>query len=350
MNSAGEISKNLKSLIQEFEKALDQASSLQEAEQARVDFLGRKGRLAGVMSRLPGLPAQDKPEIGRLANDVKEKLNQLLSDRTRGILHKSQEEKLSMFDPSMPGRTPDIGTIHPVTMVTDDICSIFVKLGFDIVTGPEVETDFYNFEALNLPPGHPARDMQDTLYISESVVLRTHTSPLQVRTMLKCRPPLAAIAPGKVYRRDSDLTHTPMFHQIEGFLVDTNVSMADLRGTLTAFAHEIFDPEVKVRFRPSFFPFTEPSAEVDISCVMCKGCGKSPGGEPCRVCKETGWVEILGCGMIDPAVFEKVGYDPEKYTGFAFGLGVERVAMLKYGIGDLRMFFENDLRFLSQFA
>ncbi len=350
MNSAGEISISLKSLIQEFEEALDQASSLQEAEQARVDFLGRKGRLAAIMSRLPGLSAREKPAVGRLANEVKERLNKLLSIKIREIEQKSQEDALSQFDPSMPGRNPDTGSVHPVTRVVGDICSIFFRLGFDVVTGPEVETDFYNFEALNLPPGHPARDMQDTLYISESVVLRTHTSPLQVRTMLRRSPPVAAIAPGKVYRRDSDLTHTPMFHQIEGFLVDTDVSMADLRGTLTAFAHEIFDPGVRVRFRPSFFPFTEPSAEVDISCVLCKGSGKAPQGGPCRVCKETGWVEILGCGMIDPAVFEKVGYDPEKYTGFAFGLGVERVAMLKYGIGDLRMFFENDLRFLNQFA
>jgi phenylalanyl-tRNA synthetase alpha chain len=349
MNSVPGISKSLKSLIQEFENALDQASSLQEVEDARVDFLGRKGRLAGIMSELPGLPAEDRPAIGRLANEVKEDLNRLLDDRVKAFQTRSHQEKLSAFDATMPGRTPDTGTVHPVTRVMDDICSIFVKLGFDIVTGPEIETDFYNFEALNLPPGHPARDMQDTLYISESVVLRTHTSPLQVRTMLRRRPPVAAIAPGKVYRRDSDLTHTPMFHQIEGFLVDDHVSMADLRGTLTAFAQEIFDPGVQVRFRPSFFPFTEPSAEVDISCVMCGGTG-SVRGVPCRVCKETGWVEILGCGMIDPAVFEKVGYDPEKYTGFAFGLGVERVAMLKYGIGDLRMFFENDLRFLKQFA
>ncbi len=349
MNPATEVSNKLESLIQEFEQALGQASSLQEAEQARVDYLGRKGRLAEVMSMLPGLAPEDKPAMGRMANQVKEKLGILLDAKIRDIQYKSQEDQLSLFDPSMPGRIPDAGTLHPVTRVTSDICAIFIKLGFDVVTGPEVETDFYNFEALNLPPGHPARDMQDTLYISESVVLRTHTSPLQVRTMLRRQPPVAAIAPGKVYRRDSDLTHTPMFHQIEGFLVDTDVSMADLRGTLTAFAHEIFDPHVKVRFRPSFFPFTEPSAEVDISCVMCQGSGKTSGGEPCRVCKETGWVEILGCGMIDPAVFEKVGYDHEKYTGFAFGLGVERVAMLKYGIGDLRMFFENDLRFLNQF-
>jgi phenylalanyl-tRNA synthetase alpha chain len=229
-----------------------------------------------------------------------------------------------------------------------EICDIFKGLGYDIVTGPEVENDFYNFEALNLPPEHPARDMQDTLYVTDNILLRTHTSPMQARTMLKQKPPLAIIAPGKVYRRDSDITHTPMFHQIEGLLVGEKVSLAELRGTLTAFLQEVFGPETKVRFRPSFFPFTEPSVEVDISCCMCGGEGEVD-CQPCRVCKQTGWVEILGCGMVDPEVFKKVGYDPEKYTGFAFGLGVERVAMLKYGIGDLRMFFENDVRFLNQF-
>ncbi|WP_045211412.1 phenylalanine--tRNA ligase subunit alpha [Desulfonatronovibrio magnus] len=350
MNSSADLSKNLKSLIQNFKIVLDQASSLQELEDARVDFLGRKGRLASIMSCLPELSKDDRPALGRLANEVKDALNDLYSEKTRFLEEQKQQLSMASFDPTFPGRAPDVGSLHPVTKVINDICAIFIRLGFDVVTGPEVETDFYNFEALNLPPGHPARDMQDTLYISENVVLRTHTSPLQVRTMLKRKPPVAAIAPGKVYRRDSDLTHTPMFHQIEGFLVDTDVNMADLRGTLTAFAHEIFDPGVKVRFRPSFFPFTEPSAEVDISCVMCNGSGKAKDGSTCRICKETGWVEILGCGMIDPEVFAKVDYDPERYTGFAFGLGVERVAMLKYGIGDLRMFFENDLRFLKQFA
>jgi phenylalanyl-tRNA synthetase alpha chain len=236
-----------------------------------------------------------------------------------------------------------------VNLVTADICRVFEGLGYDIVSGPEIETDYYNFEALNMPPEHPARDMQDTLYISDSIVLRTHTSPLQVRTMLSKKPPVAVVAPGKVYRRDSDLTHTPMFHQIEGLYVDHDVSMADLRGTLTHFVRAVFGPDTRVRFRPSFFPFTEPSAEVDISCVLCGGTGAAGEGA-CRVCKGTGWVEILGCGMVDPNVFASVGYDPELYTGFAFGMGVERVAMLKYGIGDLRMFFENDIRFLRQFA
>ncbi len=230
----------------------------------------------------------------------------------------------------------------------DEICEFFASLGYEIVTGPQVENDFYNFEALNIPADHPARDMQDTLYVTDDIVLRTHTSPLQIRTMLTRKPPVAVIAPGKVYRRDSDLTHTPMFNQIEGLLVDKNVSLADLKGTLTAFVHKVFGPKVKLRFRPSFFPFTEPSAEVDISCVMCGGEGRI-GSAPCRVCKQTGWVEILGSGMVDPNVFKAVGYDPAEVTGFAFGLGVERVAMLKWGIGDLRMFFENDVRFLEQF-
>ncbi len=350
MNTVQELNNSLKSLIQEFEHILNQASSLQELEDARVVFLGRKGKLARIMSRLPELDPADRPGTGRTANEVKTELNRILENRKEALEKQAAAGGDITFDPTLPGRTPDMGSLHPVTRVIQDISNIFVGLGFDIVTGPEVETDFYNFEALNLPPGHPARDMQDTLYITKSLVLRTHTSPLQVRTMEKRRPPLAAIAPGKVYRRDSDLTHTPMFHQIEGFLVDTHVSMADLRGTLTAFAQRIFDPDVKVRFRPSFFPFTEPSAEVDISCVMCQGQGKNPDGSTCRVCKETGWVEVLGCGMIDPEVFLQVGYDPDIYTGFAFGLGVERVAMLKYGINDLRMFFENDIRFLNQFA
>ena len=350
MNAVQEINSSLKSLIQEFKHVLDQASSLQDLEEARVAFLGRKGRLARIMSRLPELDPADRPEAGKTANEVKTELGRILESRKKELEKQAASDGDQSFDPSLPGRTPDVGSVHPVTRVIQDISNIFTGLGFEIVTGPEVETDFYNFEALNLPPGHPARDMQDTLYITETLVLRTHTSPLQIRTMEKRRPPLAAIAPGKVYRRDSDLTHTPMFHQIEGFLVDTQVSMADLRGTLTAFAQQIFDSEVKVRFRPSFFPFTEPSAEVDISCVMCQGRGKNEDGTTCRVCKETGWVEVLGCGMIDPEVFLQVGYDPDKYTGFAFGLGVERVAMLKYGINDLRMFFENDIKFLNQFA
>lgn len=339
----------LDGLVQELEKDLDKASSISELEEIRVRFLSRKGRLAEVMKGLPKLDPADRPVAGSKANEIKNRLISLWEEKKQFFAQKEKEEKLKHFDPTLPGRLPHLGTLHPITLVIEEISEIFISLGFEVVVGPEVEADFYNFEALNIPPEHPARDMQDSLYITEKTLLRTHTSPLQVRTMLSQKPPVAAIAPGKVYRRDSDLTHSPMFHQIEGFLVDKRVTMADLRGTLTLFLHKVFGSETKVRFRPSFFPFTEPSAEVDISCVICKGKGRVE-GKPCRVCKETGWVEILGCGMIDPAVFSMVGYDAEKYSGFAFGLGVERIAMLKYSIGDLRIFFENNLRFLKQFV
>jgi phenylalanyl-tRNA synthetase alpha chain len=335
----------LESLVGECLSLLDQASTFEALEEARVAYLGRKGRLAQAMGLLPSLSAEERREAGQAANRAKTVLTERHDARLAELNQAENAARLASFDPTLPGRTPFAGSRHPVNIVTADICRVFEQLGYDIVSGPEIETDYYNFEALNMPPEHPARDMQDTLYISDAVVLRTHTSPLQVRTMLSRTPPVAAIAPGKVYRRDSDLTHTPMFHQIEGLYVDRHVSMADLRGTLTHFVRLIFGGDAKVRFRPSFFPFTEPSAEVDISCVMCGGTG-----DGCRVCKGTGWVEILGCGMIDPNVFKSVGYDPEAYTGFAFGMGVERVAMLKYGIGDLRMFFENDIRFLRQFA
>ncbi|MFP4034838.1 MAG: phenylalanine--tRNA ligase subunit alpha [Desulfovermiculus sp.] len=324
------------------------ASTPEEIEQARITYLGRKGKLARHLASLPSLPKEERPQAGEKANQIKQELTKALQEAKNQLEQKAKDQKRASFDPTLPGRRPWIGTQHPISQVLDEICQVFVSIGFDVVTGPEVETDFYNFEALNIPQDHPARDMQDTLYISDAIVLRTHTSPLQIRTMLTREPPVAAVAPGKVYRRDADLTHSPMFHQIEGFLVDSRVSMADLRGTLTYFVQHIFDPKTRVRFRPSFFPFTEPSAEVDISCVICGGSGWVQ-GQPCRVCKQTGWVEILGCGMIDPAVFSAVGYDPETVSGFAFGLGVERVAMLKYGIDDLRLFFDNDLRFLHQF-
>ncbi|MGD9608528.1 MAG: phenylalanine--tRNA ligase subunit alpha [Desulfovibrionaceae bacterium] len=338
----------LEGLVGECAARLDQALTLEDLESLRVEYLGRKGRLAGLMSQLPGLSAADRREAGQAANTVKNNLTSLYDDRLAGLNKAARAAALADFDPTEPGLVPFAGSLHPVTLVTAEICQAFTELGFSVVTGPEIETDYYNFEALNMPPEHPARDMQDTLYISDAVVLRTHTSPLQIRTMLSRKPPVAIVAPGKVYRRDSDLTHTPMFHQIEGLLVDEGVSMADLRGTLTAFVRRIFGPSTNVRFRPSFFPFTEPSAEVDISCVICGGKGEHDGAT-CRVCKGTGFVEILGCGMVDPNVFAAVDYDAERYTGFAFGMGVERVAMLKYGIGDLRMFFENDIRFLAQF-
>lgn len=338
----------LEGLVGECAARLDQALTLEDLESLRVEYLGRKGRLAGLMAQLPGLSADARRDAGRAANTVKLRLTGLYDNRLAALNQAARTAALADFDPSEPGRVPFSGSLHPVTLVTAEICQAFTELGFSVVTGPEIETDYYNFEALNMPPEHPARDMQDTLYISDAVVLRTHTSPLQIRTMLSRKPPVAIVAPGKVYRRDSDLTHTPMFHQIEGLLVDEGVSMADLRGTLTAFVRRIFGPATNVRFRPSFFPFTEPSAEVDISCVICGGKGEHDGAT-CRVCKGTGFVEILGCGMVDPNVFAAVDYDAERYTGFAFGMGVERVAMLKYGIGDLRMFFENDVRFLAQF-
>lgn len=347
MDESKSLFDELKGLAPTVTERLSQVSSLEGLEEIRVEFLGRKGRLAGIMSLLPKIDPADRPAAGQLANQVKAELTGLLEAR-KAELDSGAAGQLAGFDPGRPGRCFDRGTLHPVTQVIEEICAAFQKLGYDVVSGPEVETDYYNFEALNLPPEHPARDMQDTLYVSDSIVLRTHTSPMQVRTMLKQSPPLAVVAPGRVYRRDSDLTHSPMFHQVEGLMVDTDLSMADLRGTLTLFVQLVFGQDIKVRFRPSFFPFTEPSAEVDISCVICQGRGLID-ASPCRVCKQTGWVEVLGCGMVDPAVFKAVGYDPEKYSGFAFGLGIERVAMLKYGIGDLRLFFENDLRFLRQF-
>jgi phenylalanyl-tRNA synthetase alpha chain len=340
----------LESLAPDLEQGLAQACSLPELEELRVVFLGRKGKLAGIMSRLPSLLPEERPGFGKVANEVKDKLTALFEERKAALEGAIRAHSLAGFDPSLPGRLPWQGSVHPVNRVMNEICTLFADLGYEIVIGPEVESDYYNFEALNLPADHPARDMQDTLFINEHILLRTHTSPMQVRTMKKRRPPLAVIAPGKVYRRDSDITHTPLFHQVEGLLVDKQVSMADLRGTLTALVHGLFGKKTGVRFRPSFFPFTEPSAEVDISCVICAGSGRDKMDEPCRICKGTGWLEVLGCGMVDPAVFAAVGYDWEEVSGFAFGMGVERIAMLKYGITDLRMFFENDVRFLRQFV
>ena len=338
----------LEKLVPNLEAELERTFSLQELEQARVAYLGRKGSLAGIMARLPDLTPAERPAVGQKANEVKTRLSDIMEQRKAELEGLADAKRLSGFDASLPGRLPWQGTRHPITLAVEEICDIFLRLGYEAVSGPEVETDYYNFEALNMPPEHPARDMQDTLYITERILMRTHTSPVQARAMKSRKPPLAVIAPGKVYRRDSDLTHTPMFHQIEGLMVGKDVSMAQLRGTLTVFLRGVFGSVTRVRFRPSFFPFTEPSAEADISCCLCGGKGHT-GEDACRVCKGTGWVEILGCGMVDPAVFESVGYDPEAVTGFAFGLGVERVAMLKYGIGDLRMFFENDVRFLAQF-
>ena len=332
----------LESLVTDLEAGLDRASSLDELEELRVDFLGRKGKLAQAMSSMAKLPPAERPAVGQKANSVKERLTALFDARKTALEAAREAEALKRFDPSLPGRAPWRGSLHPTTLVMEEICGIFSKLGFDIASGPEVENDFYNFESLNMPPEHPARDMQDTLYITERVLMRTHTSPVQVRTMLGRKPPLAIVAPGKVYRRDSDLTHTPMFHQVEGLVVGQNISMAHLRGTLTAFVRSVFGGHTEVRFRPSFFPFTEPSAEVDLTCSACHGKG-------CRICKGEGWIEILGCGMVHPKVLAGCGLDPEKYSGFAFGIGLERIVMRRFAVDDMRLFYENDTRFLEQF-
>jgi phenylalanyl-tRNA synthetase alpha chain len=313
-----------------------------QLEEFRIEYLGRKGKFSTIMRNLGNVDKEDRPRVGQLANSIKKEIEKLFNDAKIAIEQSRTDDKPGSVDLTLPGRRPSAGRLHPVTQIMNEVCQVFENMGFSIAEGPDVETDHYNFEALNIPAHHPARDMHDTFYISDSTLLRTHTSPMQARIMENQDPPLRVIAPGKVYRCDSDITHTPMFHQVEGFLVDKKVSFADLKGVLTVFTQKIFDQDLALRFRPSFFPFTEPSAEVDIACVICKG-------EGCRVCKKTGWLEILGCGMIDPEVFKMVGYDPEIYSGFAFGLGVERIAMLKYGIDDIRLYYENDLRFLSQF-
>ena len=338
----------MKERLQQLQKdalsSLQQAEDLRALQDVRVQILGKKGSLTEVMKGMRDLSAQDRPAIGSLVNNLKDQFESSFSARQLELQQQEIAAKLAheKIDITLPGRRTATGSLHPVTLVTDEVVDIFSRLGFAVEEGPEIEQDFYNFEALNIPKDHPARDMQDTFYISDDRVLRTHTSPVQIRSMLNHKPPIRIIAPGTVYRRDSDLTHSPMFHQIEGFLVDERVTFGDLKGILIHFLNEFFGAGHKVRFRPSFFPFTEPSAEVDIECVICNGKG-------CRVCGKTGWLEILGCGMIDPAVFESVNYDADIYSGFAFGMGLERIAMLKYGVNDLRLFFENDLRFLKQF-
>jgi phenylalanyl-tRNA synthetase alpha chain len=327
-------------LEQSATSALENAPDEDAVRELAVKYLGRKGQITQFLRNISSLPAQDRPMAGKRANEVKKALESAIDVRLAAIGEDAAEQ--DRLDVSLPGRPVTRGSLHPITQITNEICGIFSRMGFDVVEGPEVESDYYNFEALNIPRNHPARDMQDTFYVSDDIVLRTHTSPTQPRVMEKQRPPVRIIAPGKVYRCDSDLTHTPMFHQVEGLLVDRDVSFGDLKGVLTAFVHQMFDPKTSLRFRPSFFPFTEPSAEVDIQCVMCRGDG-------CRVCSHTGWLEVLGSGMVHPAVFENVDYDTSEYTGFAFGMGVERIAMLKYGIDDIRKFFENDMRFLRQF-
>ena len=332
---------NIEEIYQDALSGLEKAETLEEIENLSVTYLGRKGQVTVYLRGVSALPPEERPLAGKRANEVKVALEAAVADARAAC-----EARAASADPgidvTLPGRRAVQGRLHPLTQITQEICGIFTRLGFSIVEGPEIESDYYNFEALNIPKHHPARDMQDTFYISDNTVLRTHTSPTQPRVMEKQEPPVRIIAPGKVYRCDSDITHTPMFHQVEGLLVDEDVSFGDLKGILTSFVHQMFDRETSLRFRPSFFPFTEPSAEVDIRCVICRGKG-------CRVCSQTGWLEVLGAGMVHPAVFENVGYDTKKYTGFAFGMGVERITMLKYGIDDIRKYFENDFRFLRQF-
>jgi phenylalanyl-tRNA synthetase alpha chain len=326
--------------------AIAAAGSAADLEAIRVKYLGRSGALTEVLKSLGSLPAEERPRIGAAANEAKRELEALLESRLESARADERRRARDSARPdlTLPGRRPPRGIIHPLTRVREEIVAIFGGLGFSVAEGPQIETDSYNFEALNIPKDHPARDMQDTFYLSPDTLLRTHTSPVQIRAMKAQRPPVRIICPGTVYRRDvADLTHSPMFQQMEGLAVDRGVTMADLKGTLTLFAREMFGPDSRIRFRPSFFPFTEPSAEVDVLCFLCAGKG-------CRACKQSGWLEILGSGMVHPRVLRNVGYDPEEVTGWAFGMGIERIAILKYGVEDIRLFFENDLRFLRQFA
>ena len=326
--------------------AIKAATDQQALQDVRVKYLGKKGEVTALLKGLGKLSPEERPKMGAFVNAVREALEAELdkiksSMETAAMNARLEEEKI---DITLPGRAPKTGHIHPLTTVNEMIEDFFMKMGYTVEEGPEIEQDHFNFECLNLPKDHPARDMQDSFYITENFLLRTHTSPVQARTMQRHEPnsPIRMIAPGKVYRWDYDATHSPVFHQVEGLIIDEHITFADLKGTIETFLRHMFGDETKVRFRTSFFPFTEPSAEVDISCVMC-------GGEGCRVCSHTGWLEILGCGMVHPRVLELKGYDPNKVKGFAFGMGVERIAMLLYGIGDLRLFFEDDIRFLEQF-
>ena len=334
----------LSQLINQAQQAIFQAVDLAMLEQLRVQWLGKKGVLTERLKQLGNLPAEQRPQVGQAVNEAKKILQQAIETRRTALQSAQLAAQLAAerIDVTLPGRGQAKGGLHPITQTLQRIEKLFIQIGFSIEEGPEIEDDYHNFEALNIPAHHPARAMHDTFYFDEHLLLRTHTSPVQIRVMKTRPPPLKIIAPGRVYRCDSDLTHTPMFHQVEGLMVDKRVTFADLKGILDEFLQHFFDRDLQVRFRPSYFPFTEPSAEVDIQCVACEGVG-------CRVCKQSGWIEVLGCGMVHPNVFSQVGIDNEHYTGFAFGMGVERLAMLYYGVNDIRLFFENDLRFLRQF-
>ena len=325
--------------------AVKAATALSEIEELRVKFLGKKGEVSSILKQLGGLSAEERPVIGQLANEVRADIDAAISDAKKRLEADALNEKLAAekLDITMPGKKSEIGGLHPINTVLNDMIDIFQSMGFDVVDGPEVETDYYNFEALNVPADHPARDMQDTFYLNDNLLLRTQTSAAQIRTMKTRKPPIRIVCPGRVFRADEvDATHSPVFHQMEGLVVDKGVTMCDLLGVLEKFAHEIYGPETKVKFRPSFFPFTEPSVEVDVSCSEC-------GGKGCRVCKGTGWIEILGAGMVHPNVLRACDIDPEVYSGFAFGIGLDRLTTTRYKISDIRLLFENDIRFLEQF-
>jgi phenylalanyl-tRNA synthetase alpha chain len=345
MTTASDSLKNqINALVRDARAAIAAAATVAEVENLRVHYLGKKGVVTEQLKQLGGLPPDERPRVGQWVNEAKEAIATGLQAHRQQLETAARAEQLARetLDVTLPGRGQRLGGRHPVSRTLERLEQLFLRLGFEIADGPEIEDDFHNFEALNIPPTHPARAMHDTFYFGDGRLLRTHTSPVQVRHMRRHKPPLRIIAPGRVYRCDSDVTHTPMFQQIEGLLVDESASFADLKGLLGELLTQFFEKPLKVRFRPSFFPFTEPSAEADISCVICNAKG-------CRVCKGTGWLEVLGCGMVHPEVFRHVGIDSERYTGFAFGLGVERLAMFRYGVNDLRMFYENDLRFLQQF-
>lgn len=338
------MSASIEEILTQALQQLANATDLNQLDQVRVSYLGKKGLFTLQMKELGSLDPEQRRAAGQVINTAKDRFQVALEDRKDALSADELQKRLAQesIDVTLPGRGQSPGGLHPVTITLRRISSIFASVGFNVVEGPEIEDDYHNFGALNIPEHHPARAMHDTFYVDAHTVLRTHTSPVQIRVMESQTPPLKVIAPGRVYRCDSDLTHTPMFHQVEGFLVDTDVSFADLKGVVFEFLRAFFEKDIQVRFRPSYFPFTEPSAEVDIECVMCDGQG-------CRVCSQTGWLEVMGCGMIHPEVFKSVGIDHQQYAGFAFGMGVERLAMLRYGINDLRMFFENDLKFLQQF-
>lgn len=338
------MSASIEEILTQALQELAHAKDLAELDQVRVNYLGKKGQFTQHMKTLGGLDPEQRKSVGQIINNAKTAFQDALDSRKSTLENEHLQARLASecLDVTLPGRGQSNGGLHPVTITLRRIAKIFASVGFDVVEGPEIEDDYHNFGALNIPEHHPARAMHDTFYFDAHTVLRTHTSPVQIRVMESGQPPLKVIAPGRVYRCDSDLTHTPMFHQVEGFLVDADVSFADLKGVVFEFLRAFFEKDIQVRFRPSYFPFTEPSAEVDIECVIC-------GGNGCRVCSQTGWLEVMGCGMIHPEVFKSVGIDHESYSGFAFGMGVERLAMLRYGINDLRMFFENDLKFLQQF-